>query len=172
MTNGEFNNVVEELGDSLFRFAVSRTGDTEMARDAVQDSFINLWKENKEFGHYLNIKAYCLTLVKNRCIDLQRVSKRHPVRQIPDGMREGTHNSTEESIDRQERLKVMSHLLSRLSEKDSTLLMLRDFEEYPYAEIGKLMGMSLENVKVSLHRARRNLRSVLAERNGKQHVKD
>ena len=170
MTTGEFNKVVSDLGDSLFRFAVSRTGNTEMAEDAVQESLINLWKEQKDYSHYLNIKAYCMTLVKNKCVDLLRVSNRQPVRLMNEA-RERSDNSTEDELDRKERLKIMNDLLHRLPEKDATLLMLRDFEEYPYAEIGELMGMSLDNVKVSLHRARKNLRNVLASRDEKQNVK-
>ncbi len=43
------------------------------------------------------------------------------------------------------------------------MLLLHDLQGYPNPEIAQMLGLSLENVKIRLHRARVRLRAALAE---------
>jgi RNA polymerase sigma-70 factor (ECF subfamily) len=57
--------------------------------------------------------------------------------------------------------KVLHEALSRLSETQRSLVMLKDYEGYSYEEIGKITGLSESQVKVYLHRARIQLRDYI-----------
>src|SRR4029077_16407601 len=50
--------------------------------------------------------------------------------------------------------KVLEEALSRLSETQRSLVLLKDYEGYSYDEIGKITGLNESQVKVYLHRAR------------------
>ena len=51
--------------------------------------------------------------------------------------------------------------MNRLSAEQSELIYLKDYEGYSYKEIAELTGLSFENVKIKLFRARQQLRNYL-----------
>jgi RNA polymerase sigma-70 factor (ECF subfamily) len=57
--------------------------------------------------------------------------------------------------------KILEEALSRLSETQRSLVMLKDYEGYSYEEIGKITGLNESQVKVYLHRARVQLKNYL-----------
>ena len=57
--------------------------------------------------------------------------------------------------------KVLEEALSRLSETQRSLVLLKDYEGYSYEEIGKITGLNESQVKVYLHRARVQLKNFL-----------
>jgi RNA polymerase sigma-70 factor (ECF subfamily) len=59
--------------------------------------------------------------------------------------------------------KVLDDALSRLSETQRSLVLLKDYEGYSYEEIGTITGLNESQVKVYLHRARLQLRSYLVK---------
>ena len=59
--------------------------------------------------------------------------------------------------------KILEEALSRLSETQRSLVMLKDYEGYSYEEIGKITGLNESQVKVYLHRARVQLKNYLVK---------
>jgi RNA polymerase sigma-70 factor (ECF subfamily) len=59
--------------------------------------------------------------------------------------------------------KILEEALSRLSETQRSLVLLKDYEGYSYDEIGKITGLSESQVKVYLHRARVQLKNFLGK---------
>jgi RNA polymerase sigma-70 factor (ECF subfamily) len=51
--------------------------------------------------------------------------------------------------------------LDRLNERQRSLVMLKDYEGYSYEEIGEITGLNESQVKVTLHRARVQLKQYL-----------
>jgi RNA polymerase sigma-70 factor (ECF subfamily) len=51
--------------------------------------------------------------------------------------------------------------MSKLNETQRSLVMLKDYEGYNYAEIGEITGLNESQVKVYLHRARLQLKAYL-----------
>ena len=60
--------------------------------------------------------------------------------------------------------KILEEALSRLSETQRSLVLLKDYEGYSYEEIGKITGLSESQVKVYLHRARVQLKNYLVKK--------
>jgi RNA polymerase sigma-70 factor (ECF subfamily) len=58
---------------------------------------------------------------------------------------------------------VLQDALSRLSETQRSLVMLKDYEGYSYEEIGQITGLNSSQVKVYLHRARLQLKEYLVK---------
>ena len=57
--------------------------------------------------------------------------------------------------------KILEDALSRLSETQRSLVLLKDYEGYSYEEIGQITGLNESQVKVYLHRARIQLKNFL-----------
>jgi RNA polymerase sigma-70 factor (ECF subfamily) len=60
--------------------------------------------------------------------------------------------------------KTLMQALNRLNQTQKSLVMLKDYEGYSYAEIGKIMSLNESQVKVYLHRARLTLKNYLVNR--------
>ncbi|MCT4622719.1 MAG: RNA polymerase sigma factor [Schleiferiaceae bacterium] len=165
MSNTEFEKLVYELNETLYRFAFFKTGREDLAKDAVQECMVKLWNEQKPLNHYLNPKAYCITLVKNKCIDLLRAENTRKNYELQNDQNRYELPS-DERLDVEEKLRIMDSYLEKLNEKQASALKLRDYEGYSYAEIADLLGVSEANTKVLIHRGRMAIKKLITKSNG------
>lgn len=63
-----------------------------------------------------------------------------------------------------DRLQIVRQLIDKLPEKQRTVIQLRDFEGKAYKEIALIMGVSEEQVKVNLFRARQTIKQRFKEK--------
>lgn len=156
MTEREYNECVRNYADNVYRFIVKNLRHEEDARDVVQTSFEKMWRNRDEIDPAKS-KSYLFTVAYHQMIDHIRKSKRV---QLREEFREETR-----VMDRQpgNLKKVLEEALSRLSETQRSLVLLKDYEGYSYDEIGKIMGLSESQVKVYLHRARVQLKDYLVK---------
>jgi RNA polymerase sigma-70 factor (ECF subfamily) len=59
--------------------------------------------------------------------------------------------------------RVLNEALSKLNDTQRSLVMLKDYEGYNYAEIGEITGLNESQVKVYLHRARLQLKAYIVK---------
>jgi len=154
MTEKEYNKCVDLYSDNLFRFIVKNLEHAEDARDVVQNSFEILWKHCQDVP-FEKAKSYLFTVGYHNMIDHVRKVKRITlVDQFKDEDKVADHkihNAKE----------VIEKALSKLSEVQRSLIMLKDYEGYSYEEIGQITGLNESQVKVYLHRARIQLKNYL-----------
>ena len=60
------------LQPAMQRMAERLLGNEDEAADVVQDCFVTLWSERESLKRVLNHEAWCITLVKRRCVDIMR----------------------------------------------------------------------------------------------------
>ena len=156
MTEKEYNQCVNLYADNVYRFIVKNIGNKEDSRDVVQTAFEKLWI-NREKVDNSRSKSFLFTVAYNQMIDHIRKNKRVTFKE----------NLNEESrITYQNHSsvkKILDEALSRLSETQKSLVLLKDYEGYSYEEIGKITGLSESQVKVYLHRARLQLKEYLVK---------
>jgi len=147
MTAEDYNDCVKLYADGLYRFMLKSTRQVEDARDLVQSSFEKLWEHRAEVN-VLKSKSYLFTIAYHKMIDLNRKNSRLEFREnLPDQAGTPSRNSP--------RLKdVLEKALSRLNERQRSLVLLKDYEGYSYEEIAEITGLNGTQVKVTLHRAR------------------
>lgn len=62
---------------SLCRFSKGYVGNTDSARDVVQDVFINIWSSRENFDIHTSVKAYLFQAVRNRSLNELQKKKRY-----------------------------------------------------------------------------------------------
>ncbi|MFN4285156.1 MAG: RNA polymerase sigma factor [Lacibacter sp.] len=154
MTVGEYNNCVTQYADNVYRFILKNLGHEEDARDVVQSTFEKLWL-NREQVDAARSKSYLFTIAYHQMIDHLRKNKRV---QLQEDFREDLRVQNRSGSNLR---KVLDEALSRLSDTARSLVLLKDYEGYSYAEIGQITGLSESQVKVYLHRARLQLKNYL-----------
>jgi RNA polymerase sigma factor (sigma-70 family) len=156
MTEQEYNECVTRYADNVYRFILKNLRLEEDARDVVQTAFEKLWKNRHEV-EAAKSKSYLFTIAYHQMIDHIRKTKRI---QLREEFREEAR-VTDKPVHNLK--KVLEEALSRLGETQRSLVLLKDYEGYSYAEIGQITGLNESQVKVYLHRARMQLKNYLVK---------
>lgn len=162
----EFRKKILPLRDKLFRLALRITRRPEDAEDAVQEVMLRMWDRRKEWGRIENQEAYCCRMVRN--ISLGKISmKDHGNESLEDHEELRTEGDRpDERTERDDCLKLLHELIGRLSEKQRTVLQLRDIEGMSYREIADCLAISEEQVKITLFRGRKEIRELFLKIDG------
>lgn len=154
MTVNDFNKCVDQFADGLFRFALKTLGSKDFANDVVQDSFERLWVKHQTVD-FLKAKSYLFTTAYRACIDIIRQESREL--NVSYAHELSTHS---QYSDLQE---VLHMALNTLPQIQRSVILLRDYEGYSYAEIEEITGLSQSQVKVYIYRARLTLKNYIGK---------
>ena len=156
MTEREYNDCVTKYADNVYRFIVKNLRHTEDARDVVQSTFEKMWV-NRESIQNEKCKSFLFTVAYHQMIDHIRKQKKTILK---DEFNEADQGSLPQ---RHNAKRILEEALGQLSETQRSLVMLKDYEGYNYAEIGEITGLNESQVKVYLHRARLFLKAYLVK---------
>ncbi|TXJ25925.1 MAG: RNA polymerase sigma factor [Chitinophagaceae bacterium] len=156
MTEREYNECVNTYSDNVYRFILKNLRHEEDARDVVQTAFEKMWRNRHEVDP-LRSKSYLFTVAYHQMIDHIRKVKRVSLKE------EFTEGTKVQDRPVNNLKKVLEEALSRLSETQRSLVLLKDYEGYSYEEIGRITNLSESQVKVYLHRARVQLKEYLVK---------
>ncbi len=152
MNTNDYNLTVKKHSDALYAFALSHRIGREEAQDVVQEAFAVLWKRrrNVEVG---KAKSFLFTIAYNKTMDVFRQRKRESNMDIePHAVKENWE------VDKKN---LIMNALSNIPLQQRSAILLKDWEGYSYQEIAGIMDLSLEQVKVNIHRGRKALRQKL-----------
>jgi len=154
---------------AIYRFGAKMCRDDEDAKDVLQETMIAAARAIPEFRGTSAISTWLYAIARSFCIKKRRTSKFAPERlesldayaeqagEIADARR----NPEEDAAGRQ----LQSALDTAIAELDPMyreVIALRDVEGLSAAEVGEVMGLSVEAVKSRLHRARMMVRDRIA----------
>ncbi len=163
MTWALFHEHVYPIRHKLYRFALRLTGSAPEAEDVVQEVLERVWKSSEVQSRAVRSwEAWCMTLTRNRSLDKVRAARQS----VPlDGIAERTADGTDAAQHAEDRdlAAQVRRLMQDLPEKQRLVMHLRDVEELTYDEISQVLDISLDQVKVNLHRARKAVREKLIE---------
>jgi len=160
MTRDLFHEQVFPIRHKLYRFALRITGSVHEAEDVVQEVLEKVWKTAPEqTDHIQNWEAWCMTLTRNRSLDKTRSQTIRRTASL-DGVAERKSESINpaQATERNDLVARVKRMMQELPEKQRLVMHLRDIEELSYDEIAESLNISLDQVKVSLHRARKTIR--------------
>ncbi len=154
-----FRNDVLPLKNKLFRLAMRITLNREEAEDIVQETLIKVWNARDKWQQMDSIEAYSLTVARNLSLD-HRKKMDNQNASLEDEKTERPDNTTNpsERMVQQDKLDIVKRIIDKLPEKQRSCLQLRDIEGKPYKDIAAIMGITEDQVKVNIFRARQNIR--------------
>lgn len=141
----QFSEIYDNYGPQVFRICMSYVNDRVEAQDLVQETFINVWKGLPKFRHEAKLSTWILKIATNNCLRHLEKSKRMLTIEFPPNFI--AISEPEEST----RLTFLYSCISDLEETDRILLSLT-LEELPQIEIADIVGISVTNVRVKIHR--------------------
>jgi RNA polymerase sigma-70 factor (ECF subfamily) len=174
---------VDEHGDYLFKFALSRLRDPLKAEDAVQDTFLAALKGGKSFQGRSAEKSWLVGILKNKIFDYFRKAGRETAftdlefysdeesdRFVADGLLKdgwihelGPNEWSDPggSLDSEVFWQTYRDCSNQLPKKVATVFTLREVDGVESKDICAMLNISESNLWVMLHRARMALRRCL-----------
>ncbi len=162
MTSIEFKNMVIPFGKKLFHFARLFLKDDDEAKDAVQETYLKLWKMKDDMATINNVEAFAMKLTKNWCLD--RIKAKKPLLvETYSGQFDTMEDSASpyKKLENADNMQIFTHLLDMLTEQQRLIIHMRDIEGYEFEEIAGVTGLSVNTIRVNLSRARSKLRENL-----------
>ena len=167
MKNISFRNDVMPLKNKLYRLALRITLNNAEAEDIVQETMIKVWNKREQWDEIESIEAYCLTVCRNLALDKAKAAENNN-----EALDENSYGNTpdvsyssnpEQQAMDNDHICVVRQLINLLPEKQRTVVQLRDIEGKTYREISVVMGISEDQVKVNLFRARQTIKKKFSE---------
>jgi RNA polymerase sigma-70 factor (ECF subfamily) len=165
-----YRPLVDKHKDLVFTIVVRIVTRREEAEEVAQDVFIKAFEKLPDFRGAAKFSTWLYRIAYNAAISFSRKRK---VEFLSSEEREMENYSEEElssnimglSVEEQKRL--INHALAELPGTDSLMVMLYYFHEKGIDEISDIIGMTPGNVKVKLHRIRKQLYKEMNEILGK-----
>jgi RNA polymerase sigma-70 factor (ECF subfamily) len=131
------------------------------AEEAVQNSFISAFKYIDSFRHESSFKTWLLRIVLNESVRIQKLENKFQWQDIPveDDHKEKIYISPSSTLQQKETKEQVARTIQQLSEKEAVVLNLFYIEELSIKETAAVLGYTESNVKVLLHRARKNFKN-------------
>jgi RNA polymerase sigma-70 factor (ECF subfamily) len=146
--------IYERYEQPLLRTAFRLLGRREEAEDAVQDTFLKLYRGIAGYRRGSTFSTYLFRILINTCTDIRR--KR--------GWVEFADLDTERlpSAEAAEIRHSLAQAVDHLPEQMKACFVLNAVEEFTLREVALMLDISIGSVKTSVHRARKKLRNWLA----------
>jgi RNA polymerase sigma-70 factor (ECF subfamily) len=148
----------------VFNIAYRILRDRALAEDALQETFLNMFKGLRHFRGDSKISTWINRIAVNVCLGLIRKNKRVPSIEL-DGMPENFQQNLESSSpgpfdncsDHEERYRVQNSLNS-ISEKHSAVVRMHDLEGHTITEIADHLDVPAGTVKSRLFYGRKEFK--------------
>jgi RNA polymerase sigma-70 factor (ECF subfamily) len=150
-------DIIERHRERLFRLAYRLLNDRDAASDAVQETFIRLWRHARRINPDQSLATWLCTLCARRCYDELRRRRRHrtTLANLPSDAINPDAMATDEL------LALLHQAVASLPPKQQVVYQLREIECLTTDEVAAATHMSADQVKANLFVARTNVREKL-----------
>jgi RNA polymerase sigma-70 factor (ECF subfamily) len=162
MTLKEFRGIYDSAFPILFRVAYRIANSEEAAEDLCQEAFFRLYEKDMVFPNPEEAKYWLIRVVKNAALNYAKRKERERKayqRAFREDVRQ--EETGEGQLLKQETRVEIQEALNKLPENLRMVLILKEYAEMNYKEIGRVLGISEGNVKVRVFRARERLAVLL-----------
>jgi RNA polymerase sigma factor (sigma-70 family) len=155
-----FDELYQAYAADVFRFALWLAGDWLEAEDVASETFVRAWAR-REAIRTATLKAYLLAIARNTYLERRRKDRRQVAL---DDVHPDPAPGPERQVGSRLELERVRRLLETVPEIDRAAFALRVQHELPYAEIARVLGLSLSAAKVKVHRVRKKLLAARLEK--------
>lgn len=145
-----FSELYKKYAPDVYRFALYLSGERGEAEDITSETFVRAWASAEPI-RMATVKGYLFAIARNLFLQGLRRKSRHV--ELDENLLDPQASPYAQAEQKAELGAVLAGL-QRLPEIDRAALLMRAFDEMPYEEIARALGISLAAAKVKIHRAR------------------
>lgn len=148
-----YKTIYERYKQPLLHTSLQMLGQVEDAEDAVQLTFIKLYRGIKNFRFESKFSSYLFRILINVCFDMLKKRKRMGLQTLED------HDPA--YISKSEEMVGIETAIARLPKQMKACFVLFIIEEFKQSEIAAILNISEGGVKSNVFRAKIQLRKIL-----------
>ncbi len=164
-----FEELLRTHQGRAYRFAYRIFRDRHIAEDVSQEFFFKLFRIAARYQPEGKFTTYFYKVLNNLCLDTLRRMNRKSLpdfqsfeNPILDGMPEDEERGAPDRNARiREERRLVRESIGKLPDMQRKVIVLRELEELKYREIADVLHLSLNEVKVLIHRGRKSLLKIL-----------
>ena len=160
-----FKAEILPLRGRLFSYAVRMLGNSDDAEDIVQEVFLKLWFMRSELYRYNSVAALSYMITKNLSLNHIKTTRRKREK-LSEISVLGENPSPDLQLQNKESLRSVMSIIDKLPCLQQAVIKMRHLEGMEIAEIAQLTGSSPEAIRMSLSRARKQIKELFFN-NGK-----
>ncbi|MEM1074993.1 MAG: RNA polymerase sigma factor [Pseudomonadota bacterium] len=141
---------------AVYGFAVSRSGNSELASDCVHDTMLEVWRSAAGFAGRSSVKTWLFSIARNKMVDaLRKRGKLSYVDDIPEHEDEAPDPEAA-AIAAAERTRL-HRCIDGLSGPQRAAIRLAFLDELSYQEVAEVEAVPVGTIKTRIHHAKQAL---------------
>lgn len=165
---GAFRHIVQTYQSYLYSVAYRYSGGVQEAEDAVQETFIKVWKNLHRYRTDTKFNTWLYRILVNHCLDMRKQSvfrARQNSVTVNETERVASASTPLTEITQTEIRQAIAKATEALAGKQKMVFVLRDLEGLEPEEVCELLEMDETQVKSNLYHARRKMYQLLKDKN-------
>ena len=161
----DFWNIYDKYYDKVRRFILAYVKDEWVADDLIQETFVRVQKNLDSIKDSSKTSSWIFRIAHNLCHDHYRQSKRSSLgaQRIQQTLEPFKEALVQKELEQQQMGECVQDKMDLLPQDFRTVLILSDIMAFSHKEIAEILDISVSNIKVRIHRARKKFRSILEE---------
>ena len=168
-----FRSLIEQYKHMVYTLALRIVKNDEDAEEVAQDTFLKVYQSIGSFKGDSKLSTWVYRIAYHRSLDYLKKNKRKP-RTTQLEWEEITNTQmaemTWDHMEALEKREIIQAALIHLPGEDGVILSLFYFESLSLKEIAAVLNITINTVKVRLHRSRKRLASILEKMMDKQTI--
>ncbi len=155
----------EQCRNQALALALRLLNNQQEALDVVQTSIEKgLTHANAPAIDHAEFKPWLFTVVRNKSIDILRRKKRLPhVEHEEYHSHASSLKEPDKALQQLQLKEALEHAIDQLNMNQKEIILLRDYHNFSYSDIAKILGIAQGSVMSRLHRSRMVLRKILID---------
>ena len=160
----EFRHIIRECNQPLYRTAMVILKDADDAEDAVQSAYLKAYMHLESFRGDAAFLTWITRILINECKMMLR-KKKHtaPLEQDEVRKKESLNEDVVDTLNKSQIKSMLETALLDLPEKYRLVYVVREVNDFSTQKAASMLGITEENVKIRLHRAKAIIRENLLQ---------
>lgn len=164
--NKAFASLLKLYKKQLFIYLSRRCGNTDLAEDLFQETCIKIWKNIKKYKEKEKFGSWIFSIAYNVSVDdfrKRKLRRKDFIRKDLDLI--SNENEVIKNIEINDEKKLLSDSISRLSDIQREVFLLRQHGELTFKEISEILNQPLNTVLSHMNYAVKKLKRMLRKEN-------
>ncbi len=162
LSDSGFEELVNSHGRHVLNVALRTVRDAEMAKDVYQEVFLAIWRRWPQYTGRVHWGRYLYRVTVRKALELAR-GRRPAGAELDDCESESPGADPAATLRLEDLQQKLTESLAKLPQRQAEVFILSRIEGLDHAAIAETLGCTPNSVRVSLHRAVKQLASEMSE---------
>jgi RNA polymerase sigma-70 factor (ECF subfamily) len=164
-----FNKLVLRWQKSIYNFCLRYLGDTELAQDVLQSTFLRVYQKLATLYDHAKFTTWIYQIAKNLCFDELKKKNHESLSEISVDDGKGLLSSAIESDNPfrmsayNDLVQVLRQAMQRIPDEQRLIIILKTYHELKFWEIAEILNIPVNTVKARMYKGLQALKPILTK---------